>query len=251
MSLFKMPNVAQRLQQIQVQEKGNLVRARLVMPNGKIHQCVLDCSSPEKLAGEIEQLDDDSAVELGAEGAEEYDELGGFLKKLKKAAKKVGKVALAPVKIAHKYTHQVGPIAAMHKKVQEGVAKALPITKPFIKVHNSLASPVHKAIEGKKIKNKLTAKAIADVTKDIPAAQKGAAQAALVAKVKEDDALKSIGKAAAKAKVIAAAKTAAKKGDPEAKKVLQRAAAGTVGTYKVVTPSGRTVNVPAAKVAHS
>lgn len=245
MPLFNMPNLAKR---IQLQERGNHVRALLTLPDGRRISCTLNCASPEKLAGELERVEAEGAQELGAE---EYDELGGFFKKLKKAAKAVGKVAMKPVKLAHKYTHEVGPIAKMHKQVQAGVAKALPFTKPFISVHNSLAAPVHKAIEGKKIKNKLTAKAIADVTKNLPAAQKGAAQAALVAKVKEDDALKAIGKQAAKAKVLAAAKSAAKKGDREAAQVLKRATAGTKGAYKVTTPSGRVVSVPAAKVAHS
>jgi hypothetical protein len=232
-----------RHDQVQLQERGNHVRAVLTLPNGRTMQCVVNCASPAVLAGELDRL---AGSELGA------DELGGrFLNKLKKAGKKVGKVALKPVKIAHKYTHQVGPIAALHKKVQEGVGKALPITKPFIKVHNSLAAPVHKAIEGKKIKAAVTAKEIAKVTKDIPVKDRGAVQIALVAQVKQSEALKSIGKAAAKAQVLTAAKFASAQGASDAKAFVRRAAQGTTGTYRVITPSGRTISVPASKVAHS
>lgn len=224
-----------------LEERGDHVRATLTLPNGRVMRCVLNCASPEKLSGELDALE---GMELGAD-----EELGGFLSKLKSTTKKIGKVALAPVKVAHKYTHQKGPIAALHKKVQEGVAKALPVTKPFIKVHNSLAKPVHKAIEGKKIKNAVTAKEIAKVTAKLPPAKRGAVQVALVAEAKKADALKSIGKAAAKAQVLSAAKVAAKKGSVEAKAVLKRAA--VTGTYKVTTPSGRVISVPAAKVAHT
>lgn len=229
---------------VKVEENATHVRATLVLPNGRKLQCVLPCHSADALAGALED-------EEGLAGEEDDIELAGFLKKLKKAAKKVGKVALKPVQIAHKYTHQVGPIAKMEKAVQNAVGKALPFTKPFIKVHNSLAAPVHKAIETGRIKKKLTAKAIADVTKNLPAATKGATQAALVAKVKETEALKSIGKQAAKAKVVSAAMKAAKKGDKEAKAFVARSKVGTTGTFRVETPSGRMVNVPASKVAHS
>lgn len=231
---------------VKLEENATHVRATLILPSGKKLTCVLPCHSADALAGALEDYE-----MSGLAGDGDDVELAGFMSKLKKAAKKVGKVALAPVKLAHKYTHQVGPIAAMHKKVQDYVAKALPITKPFIKVHNSLAAPVHKAIEGKKIKAKVTAKAIADVTKDLPIAQKGAAQAALVAEAKKAEALKSIGKQAARAQVLNAAMKAAKAGDKEAKALISRAKAGTTGTFKVTTPSGRVVNVPAAKVAHS
>lgn len=230
--------------QVRLQQRGDHVRAMLTLPNGKTVQCVVNCASPATLSGELDRL---AGMELGAE-----DELGGrFLRKLKKATKKVGKVAMKPLKLAHKYTHQVGPIAYLHKKVQDGVAKALPFTKPFIKVHNSLAAPVAKAIEGKKIKMALTAKAIAKVTADLPAAQRGATQLALIAKVKESEALQSIGKAAAKAQVVAAAVKAAKRGDGEAAAFVKRAAQGIRGSYQVTTPSGRTVTVAANKLVHS
>lgn len=241
---FKVPNLHNR---IQLHERGHHVRASLTLPSGRVVSCVVNCESPEKLSGELERIANDGATELGAE---EYDELGGFLSKLKKAAKKVGKVALKPLQVAHQITHK-GPLGKLEKKVQDAVGKALPFTKPFIRVHNSLASPVHKAIETGSIKKALTAKAIAQVTKDLPAATRGATQAALVARVKETEALKSIGKAAAKAKVIAAAKTAAKRGDKEAAALLKRAKQGTTGTYTVKTPSGRTIAVPAAKIAHT
>lgn len=228
----------QRAQQaVNLQERPGAVRATLTMPGGKQLQCVVRCGSVDELGAELE------ALAGGLAGDD--DELAGFFKKLKKGLKKA---VVTPVKLAHKYTHQVGPIAKMHKQVQDGVAKALPFTKPFIKVHNSLAAPVHKAIEGKKIKTKLTAKAIADVTKNLPPAQKGAAQAALVAKVKESDALKNIAKRAAKATVLAQAKSAAKRGDSEAKSFLKNMKRGTTGTFKVTTPSGRVINVPASKV---
>ncbi|HEY3493040.1 MAG TPA: hypothetical protein VGK73_00065 [Polyangiaceae bacterium] len=236
-------NLAALRNAVQVDQNATHARARLTLPNGKVLKCVIRCDTPEALGAELDALE-----WQGLAGDDDDVELAGFFKKLKKAAKKVGKVALAPVKIAHKITH-TGPIGKLHKQVQNTVAKALPFTKPFIKVHNSLAAPVHKAIEGKKVKQAVTAKAIADVTKHLPAAAKGPAQAALVARAKQDDALKSIAKSAAKAKVVSEAKKAAKKGDAEAKSFLKRAAVGRTGTYEVRTPSGRVIKVPAAKVA--
>lgn len=232
-SPFRRITPASIMQRVQVQQKPGAVRATLTMPNGRTLQCIVRCGSPAELGAELDRLELDDP-ELGFS--------------FKKAFKKVGKGILAPVKLAHKYTHEVGPIASMHKKVQEGVAKALPITKPFIKVHNSLAAPVHKAIEGKKIKKQLTAKAIADVTKNLPPAQKGAAQAALVARVKVDEKLQEIAKGAARASVLKQAKAAAARGDAGAKKVVAQMKRGTTGTYEVRTPSGRVIKVPAAKV---
>src|SRR5689334_20659936 len=88
-------------------------------------------------------------------------ELGSwFSRKFRKFKHSIaGKILLGPVLIAHKITHS-GPIEKLHKKIQAMVGKALPFTKPFIRIHNSLASPVHKLIEGKKVEKKATALAI-------------------------------------------------------------------------------------------
>lgn len=233
---------------LQTSRDGARVRASLVEPRTGRR---FVCSLPTELGALEDELDVlISEEELSGLAGDDVDvELGAFLKKLKKGLKKVAKVAVKPLQVAHKITHgKNSPIRKLELKVQKAVAKHLPVAKPFISIHNSLAAPVHKAIEGKKIKAKVTAKAIADVTKNLPPDVKKGAQAALIAKVKGAEAAKSFAKAAAKAKVLSAAKKAAAKGDEEAKKLIQRAKIGTTGTYQVKTPSGKTIKVPASRV---
>jgi hypothetical protein len=72
---------------------------------------------------------------------------GKFGKKLKKGLKKA---TLGPLKVAHKITHgKNSPIRKAELALQKTVGKALPFTKPFIKVHNTFASKVHKVVEKK------------------------------------------------------------------------------------------------------
>lgn len=130
-------------------------------------------------------------------------------------------------------TFNRGPIGRLHKKVQDAVGKYMPIAKPFIKIHNSLASPIHKLIEGKKVRLKATAKAIAVATKDLPVAQKGQAQKILALKAVAVEQARQVAGQAALAKALAKAKAATK---------------GSPGVYKVVRPDGRIVNVPASRV---
>jgi len=216
-------------------ERGDEVKAQLRLPDGRTFNATLRADL-ETLAG---------------------DELAGkFLNKLKKAGKKTLKVVkavhLKPLQLAHKITHK-GPLGKLEKKAQELVGKALPFTKPFIKIHNSIAAPVHKAIETGKVKKKVTAAAIKQVTKDIPdLAQRKGVQAALAVQMSNTELLKGVAKKAVKAKVVKAATAALKKNPANkvAKKVVAKAkAAVPKGTYKVTLPNGRTVNVPAAKVA--
>lgn len=136
------------------------------------------------------------------------------------------------VRKVHNLTHK-GPIEKAHKAVQRTVGKYLPITKPFIKIHNSLASPVHKLIEGKKIRAKVTARAIADVTKSLPPAQRAKARKILALKAVATENAKGVAAQAALAQAVSKAKAAMR---------------GVPGVYKVVRPDGRIVNVPAAKV---
>ena len=175
------------------------------------------------------------------------DELGAsFLQKLKKVGKKAGKGALKPLQFAHKITHK-GPLGKLERKVQDIVGKALPFTKPFIQLHNSVASPVHKAIETGKIKKALTAKAIKQITKDIPnVAQRVGVQTALAAQIGQTNALKEVAAKVVKAKVLAAAKGKA----PAKAKAKAKAKALPAGSsFRVTLPSGRTVLVPASKVS--
>lgn len=126
-----------------------------------------------------------------------------------------------------------GPIGKLHKKVQDAVAKYLPIAKPFIKIHNALAKPIHKLIEGKKVRLKATAVAIAKVTKDLPIAQKAKVQKALIARAKVTNRAHELASTAALAKAVGKAK---------------HALTGKKGVYKVVRPDGKIVNVPASQV---
>ena len=95
---------------VQFATRGMLVQARLTMPDGRCYSAVVN-ARPDN-------------PELGASW-------------FKKAARKVGRGVVAPVKLAHKITHK-GPIGALEKKVQKVVGNALPFTKPFIKIHNSV-----------------------------------------------------------------------------------------------------------------
>ena len=130
-------------------------------------------------------------------------------------------------------TFNRGPIGKLHKKVQDAVGKYLPIAKPFIAIHNSLASPIHKLIEGKKVRLKATAKAIAIATKDLPISKKIPAQKALASMAVATEQARATAGNAALAVAVGKAKAALK---------------GSPGVYKVVRPDGRIVNVPASKV---
>lgn len=216
---------------VRVQENGSLVRAMCQLPNGQRIVRVVS-AEPAALMGEL-----DAFPELG----------GRFLKKLGRGLKKA---VVAPVKIAHKITHgKNSPIAKMEKSVQKFVGKNLPIAKPFINIHNSLAKPIHKAIEGKKVKKAITAKGIAEVTKNLPPEAKKAARTALVLKIKQTEALKDVAAKVAKAKVVSAAKNALArnpKNKPAAKVLAQ---AFPKGAFTVIFPDGKTrKTVPASKV---
>jgi hypothetical protein len=220
--------------QVRVQEKGPLVRAIATLPDGRRFSAIVR-AEPTSLAGELDLLEGDEP-ELG----------GRFFKKLKKGLKKA---VVGPIKLAHKITHHPkSPIAKAEKALQGFVKKNLPIAAPFINIHNSLAKPVHKVIAGKKVKQAVTAKGIAEVTKNLPIKQKAIVQTALITKVKQDEALKEVAKKVAKTKVITAAAKALKANpkNATAKKVLKKAA--PKGHYRVIFPDGKTRNVAASKV---
>jgi hypothetical protein len=223
--------------QVRVQEKGPLVRAIATLPDGRRFTAVVR-AEPTALAGELDLLEGDEP-ELG----------GRFLKKLKKGLKKA---VVGPLKLAHKVTHHPkSPIAKAEKAMQKFVAKNLPIAKPFINIHNSLAKPVHKALAGKKVKQAVTAKAIAEVTKNLPIKQKGFVQSALITKVKQDEVLKGVAKKIAKTKVVTAAAKALKanpKNKPAKKLLTRLKAAKSAKPYRVTFPNGKTVSVPANRV---
>ena len=191
----------QLMKQVQFKQAGPVMHCRVRMADGR----VLTASAP--LAGE-----------LGWFGS--------------KATRKVGKGLRKGAQLAHNITHK-GPIGKAHMAVQKAVAKYLPIAKPFINIHNKLASPVHKVIEGKKVRAAATAKAIASVTKDLPAAQKAVAQKKLAALSAATEKARDAGKIAALAKVAAKAKEVTK---------------GVPGFYVVTRPDGRIVKVPSDKV---
>lgn len=123
------------------------------------------------------------------------DDTSGFGDRFKRfvrrvAKKKAFKIITAPVtypaKLAHKVTH-TGPLGKLHDQVQAAVGRALPFTKPFIKFHNRAANATQKAMAQAGLidaKRRLTAKAIIDATKKLPAHQRKAAQKALVRKQK-------------------------------------------------------------------
>lgn len=143
----------------------------------------------------------------------------GFWKKVKKTAKKIGKnkvvkvIAKAhtvPLKAAHKITHgKNSPIRKAELAMQRTVTKNLPITKPFIAVHNKLAGATDKVITGKKTGKKpslkelkdalpskadiaklaetnrvVKANAIASALRKVPKAQQAEAREALLRKAK-------------------------------------------------------------------
>lgn len=130
-------------------------------------------------------------------------------------------------------TFNRGPIGKLHKKVQDAVGKYLPIAKPFIQIHNAIAKPIHKLIEGKKVRLKATAKAIAIATKDLPVSEKYKTQKILALKSVAVEQAREMAGNVALAKALAKARAATK---------------GTKGVYKVVRPDGRIVNVPASRV---
>ncbi len=223
------PTAKQRkLRGFKIQQRGDMVRAVAKLSDGETIVRQIRAHAPT-LAG---------------------DELGGrFLRKMKRGLKKVGKGALVPLKFAHKITHK-GPIGKLERAAQKFIGKNLPIAKPFINIHNKLASPVHKALSGKKIKAKVTAQGIAAATQHLPIKAKKAAQTALAAKFAQKAALENVAKAVVKQKVLTAAAKAVKKSGGKNKlaaRVLARANAK--GVFEVRTPSGRIIKVPASKVA--
>jgi hypothetical protein len=128
----------------------------------------------------------------------EFDDTAGFGDRFKKAMKKIAKnkvmkkvikAHVVPLKLAHKVTHgKNSPIRKMEMALQKTLKKNLPFTKPFIDFHNKAAGATHKAMAQVGIgeaKKKITAKAIADVTKKLPPAAKKKAQAALVKRANE------------------------------------------------------------------
>jgi hypothetical protein len=168
-------------------------------------------------AGDFMMLDT-GAVDFAILDATDAD-TAGFWKKVKKAAKKIGKnkvvrvIAKAhtvPLKAAHKITHgKNSPIRKAELAMQRTITKNLPITKPFIAVHNKLASATDKVITGKKTGKKpsikelkdalpnradiaklaetnrvLKANAIASALKKVPKAQQAEAREVLVKKAK-------------------------------------------------------------------
>jgi len=148
-------------------------------------------------------------------------------------------------------TFNRGPIGKMHKAVQDAVGKYLPIAKPFIAIHNKLASPIHKLIEGKKVRLKATAKAIASATKDLPISEKYKTQKILASMSVATEQARETASTVALAKALGKAKAATKGNVALLSKTLRKAKAathGSPGIYKVVRPDGRIVNVPASKV---
>lgn len=231
-----------------VQTNGTHARATLTLPNGRTVQCTIRCDTPHALAGELDML-----CGQGLAGGDV--ELAGFLDKLKKGVMK-------PLQAVHKVTHK-GVLGKLEKQLQDTVGKYLPFTKPFIALHKKIASPIHKLIEGKKLKQAFTAKTIVDITKSIPdVAQRAGMQAALVASVKQKETLQTLAKTAVKAKVLSEAAKTLKHGAPAAKaeaktllrkaiaqKQASQAASKTARPYEVRTPSGRMIKIPASKVA--
>jgi transglutaminase superfamily protein len=109
--------------------------------------------APVTLAFPVGYIDERRANTLG-EVFVQHPTLGaGFLKKVAKGIRKVtkskaGKVLFAPITIAHKITHgKKSPIRKLEMKIQKGVAKALPFTKPFISAHNKISGGVYTAME--------------------------------------------------------------------------------------------------------
>jgi hypothetical protein len=140
-----------------------------------------------------------------------YADTSGFGDRFKRFAKKIAKskvgkaikkVHVAPLKIAHKITHgKNSPIRKAELALQKTVTKALPFTKPFINVHNQLASKVHKTVDkatGTKTlpakanpkdvaalietTRRVQASAISNILKKAPAAHKEAIKKTLIQK---------------------------------------------------------------------
>jgi hypothetical protein len=140
------------------------------------------------------------------------------------------------------HTFNGGVIGKIHKQVQNAVAKYLPIAKPFIAIHNAIASPIHKLIEGKKVRLKATAVAIAKATEKLPAAQRGPARKILAAKSIAVENARQMASQVALAKAVVKAKNAGKSA------VKAVAVKGKPGVYQVIRPDGRRVSIPASRV---
>jgi hypothetical protein len=150
-----------------------------------------------------------------------------------KAGAKLKKGLLAPFKAVHKVTHHPkSPIRKAELALQKAVGKALPFTKPFINAHNKISAPVHKALS-KASKSAKGGKLTTDQAKLAVGALKGAKAAALKGKG---------GKAAQK--LLKASGAVAK-----AAKNLSTVSALSKGEYVVTTPTGKTVRIPASKIA--
>ncbi len=136
-----------------------------------------------------------------------YADTSGFGDRFKRFAKKIAKskvgkivkvVHVAPLKWAHKITHgKNSPIRKAELALQKQIGKALPFTKPFIKVHNQLASKTHSLVDkvtGTKkpranpkdmadlveTTRRLQAKAISKILKKVPKKQKPAIKKKLI-----------------------------------------------------------------------
>lgn len=233
------PSANELLRKVRVQRKGPYVRAMLTV-NGKTHNCMVRCDSPAVLAGELDRL-------AGTGLAGEDDELAGFFTKLKKGMKKAGKGVLKGIKAVDKVNNK------LEAKVQKIVGTALPFTKPFINIHNSLSSPIHKAMATGSVKKALTAKAIKQVTKDLPANMRAASATNLTMRFKAKEDLANIAKKAVKAKVLVEAAKSAAKGKPASKAIVaaaKTAAASKAGQfYTVKFPNGKVKKVAASRVA--
>lgn len=200
-------------------------------------------------------------VELGWFGSKAVRKTKKGVKKFAKT--KAGRVVTFVPRMAHKVAKSK-QLEQMHKAVQGAVGKYLPITKPFIAVHNKIAGKTHEAFAsvgiGKKKKTpkltvsevmqagqaiagaraQLTTTAISKVTAKLPAVQRPAARAALMKRA----ALEAADLARARSEV-------ARRVVAKASKAMTRGKAPTSahgGVFVVKMPDGRTVSIPASKV---
>jgi len=111
----------------------------------------------DDFTGGFVEFEDSTAGAGIYDGPSLYADTSGFGDRFKRFAKKIAKskvgkiikkVHVMPLKIAHKITHgKNSPIRKAEMALQRYVGKALPFTKPFIKVHNQLAKQTHSVVD--------------------------------------------------------------------------------------------------------
>lgn len=222
---------------IRTQSNGRAVRATVVMPNRQRYTAMVRYGSPEILAGEL-----DSLCASGLAG----DELAGkFWRKLKKRAVKIGKGGYKAIGKVRKVMNNP-VVVSIERAVTGTLAVAFPVLAPAVAAREALRAGLNKLADAKN-KTKFAVDAIKKATEHLPPKARKVVQVAVATRMKNRSELKNIAKLAVKEKVKRALASGAIPRNVDSRKLLKAASVGR--PYIVKLPSGRTVVVPASKVA--